>query len=162
MARGGFEWHAFVGDKDDTGHFSTSAGAPFAPADCTAYMRQVACRSDSPLQSSALFYGFSRKSYPPFTGMVCGLWPARVRRALPLSTRSLLQIALFPFTDQTDQPDQPAHRLLPLCLIWPEPVASSPLPRAVPRFAIGRACAVAVPLVPLIPLPSDALRYRRP
>ena len=38
---------------------STLAGPPFSPAQCTDYMRYTACRPDSSLQNSTLFYGTS-------------------------------------------------------------------------------------------------------
>lgn len=60
---GGFEWHAFsTGLPIDPIHppLDTSAGRPFEIADCTKYMRTVACKPDSLLQKATLFYGLTR------------------------------------------------------------------------------------------------------
>ena len=59
MHAGGFSWASFKNG-------GTLAGPPFSPAQCSSYMRSVACHSDSVLQKSVLFYGFPRGDYPPF------------------------------------------------------------------------------------------------
>ena len=63
VGHGGFEWHSFIDGNGGTAGVSTSAGPPFSPAECTTYMRGVACRPDSVLQRGVLFYGFERGQY---------------------------------------------------------------------------------------------------
>ena len=53
LRSGGFNWQMF----DVNG--GTAASAPFQREHCASYMRDVACRPDSPLQSKSLFYGYT-------------------------------------------------------------------------------------------------------
>ena len=59
VAHNGFAWASFHNG-------GTLAGPPVSPSSCADYMRTVACREDSVLQRSTLFYGFPRGDYPPF------------------------------------------------------------------------------------------------
>ena len=63
LARGGMNWQLFLNNATDAGPpFKESEYGPPTSAECTRYMRGVACRADSPLQHQPLFYGVERNA----------------------------------------------------------------------------------------------------
>ena len=67
IEKGAMNWQLFDGS-------GTLQGPPFVHGDkhsCTTWMRETACRSNSPLQSLPLLYGIERNAdYPPFKYIV--------------------------------------------------------------------------------------------